>query len=231
MTSGNFGPPEGGQPAEGAQPGYSQQPPPAYGPPPGYGQQPPGAPAGAPAGQPPGGFGQPQQQYGQPMYGGPGGAPPVQPYQVNKSDKQFGVVGTVIAGVGAIACVVAFTALEWFHEFDKAKFSDLADATGDRVGATGIATVYFGWLAWVLLAAAAIAAVAGNLPTSASSAARPLGAVLGLAGVGATFWAVKFAHFGGYTEFLKRADIGFYVAAGGFLLITIGAVMGPSRRR
>jgi hypothetical protein len=58
---------------------------------------------------------------------------------------------------------------------------------------------------------------------------RPIGALLGLAGIGATLWAVGIAHGRSWTFFLKRADIGFYVALGGFLLITIGALIGPRR--
>ena len=167
------------------------------------------------------------EQYGQPMYGD--STPPPAPYVPQRSTGGPGIVGIVLAVVGAVAVIVSFTALEWFHEFGKAKFSDLADATGSRTGATGIATAYFGWLAWVLLVAALLAAIVANLPTPASGALRPLGALLGLAGAGLTFWAIKFAHFGGYTEFLKRADLGFYVAVGGFVLIAIGSMIGPRR--
>ena len=167
------------------------------------------------------------------MYGGPGGAPPVQPYQVNKERRtQFGVVGAVIAGIGAIARR---------HRLHRARVVHFRDRRRSEVqrcfrfvgtrrrGRDRVATAYFGWLGWVLLAVGAIAAIAGNLPTSASGAARALGALVGLAGVGVTFWAIKFVHDDdSYTEFLKRADIGFYVAAGGFLLIAIGALMGPT---
>ncbi|MDT4917661.1 MAG: hypothetical protein QOH89_2361 [Pseudonocardiales bacterium] len=238
MTSGNYGPPEGGQPPQGPPSFGEQPPPPGYGPPPGPpAGAPPGPPAGAPAGygqQPPGGFGQ-YQQYGQPAQQTPGqyggqqyGAP--QPYQMGTVSRQFGIVGTVLAVLGAAACVVSFTALDWFKELGNGKFSDLSDLTGqDGAGATGIATLYFGWLAWVLLAAAVVAAILANLPSGVSSAMRPIGALLGLAGIGATLWAVGIAHGRGWTFFLKRADIGFYVALGGFLLITIGALIGPRR--
>jgi hypothetical protein len=242
MTSGNEGQPENtGQPPQEQPPSYGQQPPP-----PGYGQQPPPAapayggqqpaapgygqpPAGAPGygQQPPGGYG----QYGQPQQAGgyQPGAPA--PYRTDTVDRGFGIVGMVLAVLGAIACVISFTALTWFEEADPGKFSDISDiVTKDHVGATGMATVYFGWLAWVLLAAALILAILANLPNAGSAALRPLGVLVALAGVGATFWAIDAYHGPAYTQFLKTADEGFYVAVGGFLLIAIGAMVGPTRR-
>jgi hypothetical protein len=243
MTSGNEGQPPQEQP-----PSYGQQPPPppSYGqqPPPGYGQQQPGAPAYGqppaapgygqpqPGQQPPGGFGQ-QQQYAQP-HGYQPGAPA--PYTDNRARSAPGFVGLVLAILGAAAVVVSFVALTWFQELEQntgsGKFSDIHKVIDNDAipgGGTGIATVYFGWLGWVLLAVAAIAAIVGNLPTPASGPAQALGVLAALAGIGITFWAIKFGHFDKYTEFLKRADEGFYVALGGFLLIAIGAMFGPRR--
>lgn len=253
MTSGNEGqPPENaGQPPQEQPPAYGQQPPPpsygqqppppSYGqqPPPSYGQQPPagygqqpGAPAYGqqppPGQQPPGGFG--QQQYGQP-HGYQPGAPA--PYTDNRARSAPGFVGLVLAILGTAAVIVSFTALTWFKELNDnggGKFSDLHDLVGAAgVNPTGGATVYFKWLAWVLLAVAAIAAIVANLPTPASGPMQALGVLAGLAGIGATFWAVDIAHGPAYTFFLKHADAAFYVAVGGFLLIAIGAMFGPRR--
>src|SRR4051812_25525768 len=230
--------PQPGQPSQPGpapqpgQPGYGQQPPPAYGqPPPAYGQQPP-----AQYGQP--GYGQPgygQPGYDQPGYGQPAAAgsyPPGAPArdQTRATGLKFGVAGTALAVIGAVACVISFTAIEWFHE-GRDKFSDLHDITAKSPQATGIGTVYFGWLAWVLLAAGLVTAVLANLPSSASMAMRPIGVLVNLAGIGFTAWAVAFAHGPKYTFFLKHADAGFYVALGGFALMMIGSMIGPSRVR
>lgn len=233
MTSGNYGRPEGaGQPAQEGQPGYGQppagqQPPAGYGQPPagqqppaGYGQQP----AAGYGQQPPGGYG--QHQYGEPARGD---APPPAPYRTGTVALRFGIVGTVLAILGAVACIVSFTALTWFHEGND-KFSDLHDITSNRSAATGIGTVYFSWLAWVLLGVGIVTAILANIPSSLAMGMRPLAILVNLAGVGFTFWAVDFAHGPAYTFFLKHADEGFYVAAAGFLAMAIGSMIGPSHR-
>jgi hypothetical protein len=238
MTSGESDQPErAGRPGEGASPtygqqpppsGYGQQPPPAYGQQPAYGQPPAGGyphqPPGGYGQQPPGGYG--QYEYGQPMHGG---APPPAQYRTGTVQLRFGIVGTILALIGAAACVVAFTALTWFHE-GKDKFSNLHDITNNSPFATGIGTVYYSWLAWVLLGAGLVTAILANLPSSLAMGMRPLAILINLAGVGITIWAVDFVHGRGYTFFLKHADEGFYVAAAGFLAMAIGSMIGPSHR-
>jgi xanthosine utilization system XapX-like protein len=209
MTSGEKGPPQGpGQPAQPA--------PPPYGAPPAYSQ---------PA-QPPAGFGQ-YQQYGQPM----SGADPVAPYQQPVAQRGVGITGIVFTAIGAALGVVAFTALDW-GKTSPTKFSDLHHTVTalDRVGvATGIAKLYVGWLGWTLLAVAVVLAIAANLPSPASPALRIVGALAGLAGIGLTLWAIDLGHGPPYTEFLKNARVGFYVALGAFVFISLGAMIGPRR--
>lgn len=211
MTSGNYGPPENsGQPAQPSQPAYGQQPP-------GYGEAP-----------PPGQYGQPG--YGQPAHGYAPGAPA--PYTQPTERRGLGLSGLILTALGAIACVIAFTAVDWYKG-GKSHFSDVSNVVdqADKVGfATGAAKVYFSWLAWVLLAAAVILAIIANLPTPVSGAFRALGALVGLAAIGMTFWAVQFLHHqGAYSEYIKNARVGFYLTLAGFLLITIGALIGPRR--
>src|SRR4051794_7775688 len=196
MTSGNYGPGQPNDPA-GQQPQYGQGG--QYGPPPEGGQygQPP---AGGQYGQPPAGgqygqqpaYGQPgQPAQGQAGYGGYG--PPSGSYGAAPAAARPGVVGIVLAVLGAIAGIIAFTATKWYSDFGVgSKFGDihkvLDHADGD---AAGVAKAYFGWLAWVLLAVAVIVAVLANLPTPASGGLRAAGAVVALAGIGFTFWALK----------------------------------------
>lgn len=215
MTTGNYGQPEGSGQPQGQQPGAGQP----YGAPPPAGQQ---------YGQPPAGYG--QQQYAQPQPGGYGPAPgsygPGGPAR-----ESFNIVGAILVGLGAIALIVSFTAVKWFKDLGSAHFSDIHDLTDHISSATGLGKAYFGWLAWVLLAVAVIAAIIALLPSSASGAFRALGALAGVAGIAITFIAIKFSDNESYSQFLKHAHIGFYLAVAGFLLVTIGALMGPSRNR
>jgi hypothetical protein len=161
-----------------------------------------------------------------------GSAPPPAPYSQPRAADGPGFVGIALAVIGAVLGVIAFTAVDWF-ESGPSHFSDVHDAVNqlDKQGfATGIGKVYFGWLAWVLLAVAVIFAIVANLPTPASGAMRTLGALVGLAGIGLTLWAVEFAHGPAYTQFLKHSRIGFYLTLAAFLLTTIGSLIGPARR-
>jgi hypothetical protein len=225
MSSGNYGGPgdPGQQPEYGGQPSYGQQPggQPSYGQQPGYGQQP-------SYGQQPGdqpGYG------GQPPYGRPSGG----------SRGALGVVGIVLAAVGAVAGIIAFTATNWFDGGDS-KFRDLHDGLTqlDKAGlANGLSVQYYSWLAWAVLAVAVVAALMANLPSPASRALGIVGAVIAAGGIVLTFLAIKLISQdavpgapSGYSEYLKHAAKApsFYLAVGGFLLVLVGSLIGPRRR-
>jgi len=235
MTSGNYGPGQPNEPA-GQQPG----PPPKYGPPSG----------GPPYGQPPGGYGQQPPQYGQPgQYGGQPGqygeqvpgqfagyGPPTGSYTAPPAAKaEPGIVGIVLAVLGAVAGVIAFTATNWYQQtIGDSKFSDVHDIVkqgGDR--AAVVAKAYFGWLAWVLLAVAVVAAIIACLPSPAAPALRVVGALVAVAGIVLTILALKINKHGSpsFSEWFKHAAKApsLYLVLGGFVLIGVGALMGPRR--
>jgi hypothetical protein len=223
MTSGNYGGSE-----ESAPPSQPQ-----YGPAPQPGSAPQYAPPSAP--------GEPHHQYGgQAGFGQPYG------YGTPRVGRPaVGTVGIVLAVVGAVAGIIAFTATNWYDGSGRSHFSNLHDAVNqlDRLhAAAGLASIYYGWLAWTLLAVGTVAAMLANLPSPASAALRVVGALVGVAGVVFTFLAIRLISKGAvassagapnsYSEYLKHAAKApsLYLAAGGFLLITIGALIGPRRR-
>lgn len=232
-------------PGQAQQPAYGQAAPQPYGTPPAspYGQpQPYAQPQPSPYGQPqPQPYGQQAQSgYGQqqqPAYGQQQSAYP-QPGSFNygartNSGRAYGVVGAVLAVLGAAAVVVAFTAVKWYDQ-GSLKFNDIKDNLDHFSSqASFLPKAYYSWLGWVLLAAALVLALVAAAPTSGAAAARGLGLLVGLAGVGATLWAVDYAQgihgAPSYSEFIKHAGVGFYLAAAGFLVIGIGAAIGPRR--
>lgn len=163
------------------------------------------------------------------MYGG--GVPPA-PYAPPRARYRLGVVGLVIATVGGVAGVLAFTAVDWFKGPRQSHFSDVHDwvkiARIYHVD-TAVSYLYFSWLGWVLLAAAVTLALLACLPSPASGGLRVLGALVSLAGIGLTFWSVEYAHGEAYTEFIKIARVGFYLTLGAFLLTFIASLIGPRR--
>lgn len=193
-----------GQPGYPPQPGYPQQP--GY-PPQGYPQQQRGP------------HGPRGQQYAN-AYGAPVG-----------SGAQFGVVGTTLAGIGFILLIIAFTAVTWFRQSGvSATFSDIGTTLDNAGAASGLASAYFGWLAWTLAIVGVIVAVAANLPSPASGPLRALGAVLAAAAIAFTFLAVQLTSSGvSYGTYLSHANVGFYLALAGFLIMGIGALIGPKR--
>ena len=85
------------------------------------------------------------------------------------SGAQFGVVGTTLAGIGFILLIIALTTMTWFKQGGvSATFSDLSTTLDNNGNAAGIASAYYGWLAWTLAVVGLIVAVAANLPSPAS---------------------------------------------------------------
>jgi hypothetical protein len=225
-------PPQGAPQQGGPPQGYA--PPQRYAPPQGY------APPQAQPGQQPGVGAPPPSGYfgAQPAYAGY--RPPPRP------GPRPGVTGLVLGGLGAACLVVAFAAVNWFDGVTRGSqshFSDVHDVLTalDRLGGVAAtpAKLYFSWLGWALFAAALVGVVAGNLPSPAAGLFRVLGVLSGLAGIVLTFLAIKLAKGSlgfnegtrnTYDEWLKHARVGFYLALGGFLLITVGALLGARRR-
>jgi hypothetical protein len=227
--------PEWGQQptGQGQQGGYGQQP--------AYGQQP-------PYGQPPQG----QQQTGQPAYGQqPDGQQPMGPLtsQFARLDpgpsQGFGVIGAAIAALGAVLLIIAFTVTNWYDgKNGNSHFGDLHKALTqlDKSNrANSLAVIYFGWLAWVLLAVGVIAAVLANLPSPLSGVMRGVGALIGLAGAGLTLGAIKLTKdasaaaasgsLADYGDYIKHSSVAFWLAIAGFVIIAVGSLIGPRRSR
>ncbi len=173
------------------------------------------------------GYGQPG--YGQPGYGQPGYAPPPGHSPYGTSDS-FGIVGTVMALLGGVALVVSFTALTWFADFpNDGTFGSVHDLIGKNdSSANGFASAYFGWLAWVFLIVVVIAGVLASVPSPALRIFRIIGIVVGLAAAGLSFLAIKLGD-GDYTQYIKHARVGFYLAVVAFIIAGIGAAIGPRK--
>ncbi|MDQ6849127.1 MAG: hypothetical protein M3070_03920 [Actinomycetota bacterium] len=215
-------------------------------------------------------YGQPAQgepPYGQPPYGQRYGAAPQNTgYGLRPRAQGFGVIGAVLAIIGAAGVVVAFTLLDWLRG-DKSSSSlfqgagsqttfsklhhtlsglqrqlDQAPAESSSHISFGVAPYYFSWLGWVLVIAAFVLAILAVSPIGGlSTLCRVLGAVVGLAGVTATLWAIDLIRIDAsfaqlfnsntpsYFDYLKHASFGFWVALAGFLLLALGALAGPRK--
>ncbi|MDT4943700.1 MAG: hypothetical protein QOH14_433 [Pseudonocardiales bacterium] len=196
-------------------------------------------------------YGQQQADFGRssppPPSGYFGAQPPFAGYRPPpRPGPRFGVVGAVLAALGAACLIVSFTAVNWFSGSTRnspAHFSNVHDVLNvlDRFGhvAARPAQLYFGWLGWALLAAVLVLAVLAVVPSPLSAVSRLLGFLVAVAGIVMTFLAIKLTKGtlaleantrGSYGEWLKHARIGFYLAVAGFLLAGIGAAFGPRRR-
>jgi hypothetical protein len=150
----------------------------------------------------------------------------------------FGVLGSLIAAVGAVLVVLSFTVLDWFTRGAEpnSHFSQIHRVL-DREGslAAGTAKLYFSWLGWALLVAVVVFALLANLPSPLTTAFRVIGALGAVAAIAVTFVAIKLvsapAGAPSYSEYLKHTRIGFYVAIVGFLLVGVGAAVGPADQR
>jgi hypothetical protein len=186
------------------QPGYVQ---PGYGQPaadqPGYGQS----------------YGAPTSTWSPPpAYGGYGSAP----------RRTFGVVGAILAIIGAAALVVAFTAVAWYSKSGTdLKYSSFHDAV-QLPGADAFAKLYFTWLGWALLAASVVIALLANAPTGAAGLLRILGLIIGIGSAVVTIFALK-PGFNAFSDVFKNTAVGLYLVLAGFVVTGIGAAIGPRR--
>lgn len=179
------------------------------------------------------------------------------------TEQRFGVVGVVVIAAGAVLGILAFTVLDWFrsngdsfgagpplafgdmpHRIDYLR-SEFATLGGARYLHFGVSPLYFGWLAWVLLAAAVALAVAAVAPLGRTAAiARIVAAVVALLGLGSTLWAIDYlsydAAFASRARaagdqvptlglFLRHSSVGAWAALAAFLLVGAGALIGPRR--
>jgi hypothetical protein len=142
------------------------------------------------------------------------------------SSDSFGIAGTVLALLGGILTVVAFTAVNWFSG-SNTTFGDISDRLGGN--ASGFATAYFNWLGWVFLVVAVVAGVLSSVPTPALRVFRIIGTVVGFAGAGLTFLAIDLANGTSYSQYIEHARLGFYFAVIGLALAGVGAAIGPRR--
>ncbi|HKC27532.1 MAG TPA: hypothetical protein VKB75_05935 [Jatrophihabitans sp.] len=165
-------------------------------------------------------------------------------------NRTFGAVGATLILLGGVACVLAFTALTWLRSnniviFDDLKFRKVHDLLNVLHTRTpkyidyGVSRPYFSWLAWVLLTAVVVIGLLAVLPTPFAGPLRALGLIVALGSIGLTFWAIDLVSFSGplarqlgsnnpgYTDYLSHAGPGFWVAAAGFLVMGIGALLGP----
>jgi hypothetical protein len=169
-------------------------------------------------------------------YGGVPGLvlPPNYSVYLTQTRRAVGVVGLILALIGVAVVIASFTALDWLSGDDvlggtaSVDFKDLHDIVGSD--SPTLQRLYFSWLGWALLAAVAVFALLGNLPTRSHPLWRVLGALTGVAGAVVTFFAV---YTDGTTlrELIVHASDGFWLALAGFLVAALGAVIGPRRRR
>jgi hypothetical protein len=155
--------------------------------------------------------------------------------------RTFGVMSALVAVIGAVLVVVAFTAVDWFDSsMSLGHFSDvrsLLDAGGSL--AYGPAKVYFDWLGWVLLGVAFVTALLAAVPTLGAPF-RIIAPIVAAGGIVMTFLSVKLVRSGAlvgglnepsYGRYLSHAGPGFYLAVAGFLLMGIAGALGPQRAR
>lgn len=187
-----------------------------------------------PQGQPPR-YDQPTVQYGQPGYGQPDPGQPGGRYAAQNNpfgtagNEEFGIVGMVLGLLGGVLLIVCFTALDWFSVGANGKSYNLAFGDISDGNPTGFAAAYFGWFAWTFFVVAVLAAVGSSFPSPALRALRVVGVVTAFAAAGLSFLAVQVTEGRGYVDWLKDARIGFYLAVIGFILVGVGAAIGPRR--
>lgn len=163
--------------------------------------------------------------------------PPAPPQHQNpfgtEGNEQFGIASMVFSLLGAILLIVCLTALDWFSvDFDRGNLSLTFGDIKDKLNAdslSGFASAYYGWFAWTFLLISVAAAIGASFPSPALRALRVIGVVAAFATAGLSFLAIQVTTTRSYTDWFADARIGFYLAVVGYILIGIGAAIGPRK--
>jgi hypothetical protein len=211
-------------------------------------------------------------QQGQPPYGqqnyppqqGYSGSAPVATTATTKGRPN--VAGLVLAAIAAVLGILSLFVLGWYRDnyssvsggqnaSSSSKFSKIHDVltnaqhqidANPRVGNfihLGISPTYFGWLGYLLIVAAVVLAVISALPTGgAVMLFKVLTAIVSLAGIGITLWAINLVSFdaalrsqlgsntpSGYGDWIKHTSFGAWAMGLAFLLCLIAALIPPKR--
>jgi hypothetical protein len=213
--------------------------------------------------------GQPQQgqPYGQQNYPPQqnySNTPPATSTATTKGRPNVGAL--VLAAIAAVLGVLSLFLLDWYRKdyssvnggntaSSNSKFSDvhdavsklqhLIDSTPNAKGfiSFGVAPIYFSWLAYLLIAAAVVLAIIAALPTGgAVMLFKVLTAIVALAGIGLTLWAIDLFSLApaaqaqttgnvpnGYGDWIKHTSFGAWAMGVAFLLCLIAALIPPKR--
>jgi hypothetical protein len=233
--------------------------------------QPYGPPQPPPPGQGPS-YNNPQQpqgtNYGQgygPGYGPPTGATATAPTTATTRGR-FNVAAGVLAAIAAVLGVLSLFVFGWYRDnfgsisggsntSSQSKFSKIHDAltaaqheidSQPQVGKfihLGISPTYFGWLGYVLIIAAVVLAFVAAAPLGGGVVlVKFLAALVSLAGLGLTFWAIDLINFdaqlrssigdtpSGYGDWIKHTSFGAWAMMLAFLLCFIAALLPPKRK-
>jgi hypothetical protein len=148
-------------------------------------------------------------------------------------------IGVVLVLGGAVLVLVAFGPLDWYDvptrnaadATDDISFSALHSSAG-QLGGTGLATAYFGWLAWLLLIGLIMTGVAANLPFGTVDPFRVAGFLCGALGATATYFAVTQLHNAQVAAGAEKHSVfynstwGLWAALVGFVIGAMGAALG-----
>jgi hypothetical protein len=152
------------------------------------------------------------------------------------------VPGTALALACGVLGTLSFGFLDWYDPpagADSAPaitFTTLQDSA-DQLHGAGLASFYFGGLAYPLLIALIAVAVVANAPFGPRDVLRVGGFTLGLVGVVFTYLAIRQLHNAQVSagaaahSVFYNATWGLWTAFAGFVLGAIGSVLAPRRVR
>lgn len=226
-------------------------------------------PQGAPAPR----QGQPQQGQPQPgpgQYGNEGyGNQAAPPSTTTATTKQsFSPAVAVMAAIAAVLGILSLFVFAWYRKDYGSvsggsnasknttfhKLHELVNTLQNRVDANpsvdkyvhlGIGPTYFGWLGYVLIAAAVVLTFITAAPLGGVVVAiKWVSALVAAAGIGLTLWAIDLFTFDaplarqindptlpkGYGDWIKHTSFGAWAMGLAFLLCLIGSLLPPKRR-
>jgi len=157
--------------------------------------------------------------------------------RVELTSNRSALVRASLVVPGALFGWLALTTLPWYDtrsledEPDRYRFVELKLQTlAGRPDTPPLVNAYFDWLAWTLLVAVLVLALAAAVATRAVRTLRGVTLVAGLASAVMTYVSVvQLFHWLAFTGFSgsNHTQSGLWLAVGGFALMGLAAALGP----
>lgn len=155
------------------------------------------------------------------------------------ASRPFGFAGALLLVAGLLPALIAFTSGVWFTAIPvtigdklylapvRRDFDQVLALLDGSTGSSPLASAYFGWLAWTLLAVVFVLALPAITPHRRQGLFRVAAPAVAAASVVLATLSLELVRGGDFTFWWKLHGSGYWLAVAGLGVMGLGAALGP----